>query len=62
VGGVGETSPDDNRTNHLGDAYFTDGLRAVLFFSDEPVSYKEIEFLDWEYPPGVKEYMREWNR
>jgi hypothetical protein len=62
VGGVGETSPDDNRTNHLGDAYFTDGLRAVLFFSDEPVSYKEIEFLDWEYPPGVKDYMKKWNR
>lgn len=60
VGGVGETSPDEHRTNHLGDKYFTDGLRAVLFFSDKPVSYKEIEFLNWEYPPGVKEYMKEW--
>jgi hypothetical protein len=62
VGGVGETSPDEHRTNHLGDAYFTDGLRAVLFFSDEPVSYKEIEFLDWEYPPRVKEYMKKWKK
>jgi hypothetical protein len=62
VSGVGETSPDEHRTNHLGDRYFTDGLRAVLFFSDKPVSYKEIEFLNWEYPPRVKGYMKEWNR
>jgi hypothetical protein len=62
ISGVSETSPDEQRTNHLGDAYFTDGLRAVLFFSDAPVSYKEIEFLDWEYPPRVREYMRKWNR
>jgi hypothetical protein len=62
VSGVGETTPEEHRTNHLGDAYFTDGLRAVLFFSDNPVSYKEIEFLDWEYPPRVKDYMKEWNR
>lgn len=62
VSGVGETSPADHRTNHLGDAYFTDGLRAVLFFSDEPVSYKEIEFLDWEYPPRVREYMKGWKK
>jgi hypothetical protein len=62
VSGVGETSPDEHRTNHLGERYFTDGLRAVLLFSDEPVSYKEIEFLDWEYPPRVKEYMKKWQR
>ena len=60
VSGVGETAPDEYRTNHLGDRYFTDGLRVVLFFSDKPVSYTEIDFLDWEYPPAVKDYLRQW--
>jgi hypothetical protein len=25
--------------------------RAVLFLTEEPVSYDEIEWLDWEMPP-----------
>ena len=29
-------------------AYQTDGLRAVLRFTDEPVSLAEIDFFDWE--------------
>lgn len=34
-------------------AYFTDGLRAVLWIADEPVSFEEIEFVEWEDLPAL---------
>jgi len=47
VGGVGFVSPDEPRVNLTGDPWFTDGARAVLLLSDDPVSKTEIEWFDW---------------
>jgi hypothetical protein len=46
VQGVGEYSFDAPRGNLTGDPWFTDGLRVVLFVSDQPVSISEIEIID----------------
>jgi hypothetical protein len=54
VKGVGEASSDTPRTNLSGDPYYTDGLRGVLFFEPRPVSLSELDFLDWESPPGLR--------
>jgi hypothetical protein len=32
------------------DLYFMDGLRVIIFLTEEPVSYDEIDWLDWETP------------
>ena len=50
VKGVGAAPIDSPRYNLTGDAYFTDGLRAVLWVSSDPVDLEEIEFLQWEIP------------
>ncbi|MCY1305719.1 hypothetical protein D9M70_555420 [compost metagenome] len=31
-----------------GARYFTDGLRAVMFFVTRPLSLSDLEILDWE--------------
>jgi hypothetical protein len=49
--GVGAAPADAPRYNYTEDPYFTDGLRAVLFLSDKPRSYQEIEWLDWALLP-----------
>ena len=41
--------PISMRKNLGNDPYFTDGLRAVLFVS-ENVPFEELDFLDWEQP------------
>ena len=51
VKGVGSALPDDPKRNYTGDAYFTDGLRAVMFFSSQPTPLDQLELLDWEQPP-----------
>jgi hypothetical protein len=50
VKGVGAAPIMDPRFNLTGDPYFTDGLRAVLWVSSDPVDLEEIEFLEWEIP------------
>jgi hypothetical protein len=50
VKGVGASTPEAPRTNYTGDPYFTDGLRAVMWMSDTPVSYHRIESVPWEPP------------
>ena len=45
VGAVSDTQPQD--TVH-GVHYYTDGLRAVLFFTTRPQSLENVEFLRWE--------------
>src|SRR5262249_29119305 len=55
VKGVGEAPRDKPRGNHTGDPYWTDGLRAVLFFEHRPTTLGDIEMLDWERPPGAPE-------
>jgi hypothetical protein len=52
VKGVGAATPQAPRHNYTGDPYFTDGLRVVLWMSEEPVSYKSIEGLQWEPAPA----------
>ncbi|MCZ6602291.1 MAG: LssY C-terminal domain-containing protein [Planctomycetota bacterium] len=51
VKGVGEAHKDEPRYNYTLSPYFTDGLRAVMFTSTQPVSLTEIDFFDWEHPP-----------
>ena len=46
VKGVGVQTFDSPRGNLTGDPWFTDGLRVVLFVSEQPVSISEIEILD----------------
>jgi len=48
--GVGEVTPVEPRGNLTGDPWFTDGLRAVMVLSKEPVSFVGIELLKWEEP------------
>jgi hypothetical protein len=50
VKGVGAASPDHPRHNLTGDPYVTDGMRAVLFFGQGPISLSEIQMFDWERP------------
>jgi hypothetical protein len=35
-----------------GIAYISDGYRAVLWMSEEPIPLNAVEFMDWEIPPG----------
>ncbi|MCA9422638.1 MAG: hypothetical protein KC592_16585, partial [Nitrospira sp.] len=52
VKGVGISNRAEPRYNYTEDPYYTDGLRVVLFLSEAPVAYDEINWLDWEHPPG----------
>jgi hypothetical protein len=51
VKGVGAAPISEPRGNLTGDPYFTDGLRAVLWVSSQPVAFEHIEFAEWEIPP-----------
>jgi len=50
--GVGVSRIDNRRSTFAGDAYFTDGLRAVLFIADEPVDSAEVDVLEWASQPA----------
>jgi hypothetical protein len=52
VKGVGVVTREDPKMNLMGDPFYTDGLRVVLFFEPRPYSLSEIEFLEWEMPTG----------
>ncbi|UCG11256.1 MAG: LssY C-terminal domain-containing protein [Deltaproteobacteria bacterium] len=51
VEGVGAAPITEPRGNLTGDPYFTDGLRAVLWVSSDPVKLDDAEFVEWEIPP-----------
>ncbi len=51
VTGVGAASLQSPRHNLTGDPYFTDGLRAVILLSTEPVRTEEFRWKTWEVPP-----------
>ncbi len=51
VRGVGYASPSEPKKDFSGDHWYTDGLRLVLFISDQPKDLQEINILDWEIPP-----------
>jgi hypothetical protein len=53
VKGVGGISRDAPRTNLVGDPYYSDGLRAVMFFGPRPYSLSDLGFLDWEWPSSA---------
>ena len=48
AGGVGEI--EDPRGNLTGDIFFTDGKRAVMVLSSDPVDYEHIDFFSWHQP------------
>ena len=48
--GAVKASQEHPATNLTGDPYFSDGLRAVMLISSEPVPEDRIELLDWETP------------
>jgi hypothetical protein len=47
VNGVGLASPARPRTTLDGVSYYTDGLRAVVFFATRPRSLSDVDFLEW---------------
>ena len=53
VKGVGAAPLAKPRGNLTGDPYFTDGLRAVMWVSSDPVSLEESEWVLWEDPAQV---------
>jgi hypothetical protein len=48
--GVGTASRSSPRENLTGDIYFTDGLRAVMFISSQPVPMNRINLIEWGEP------------
>jgi len=59
VKGVGVVSKEAPRMNLVGDPFYTDGLRAVLFFEPRPYSLSDIQILDWETPSGFYKYTKQ---
>jgi hypothetical protein len=47
VGGVGPATRNQARITFGGARYFTDGLRAVMFFATRPLSLSDLKILDW---------------
>ena len=53
VKGVGAAMASAPRTNLTGDPYYTDGLRLVLFLSNQTKRLTETTRLPWELPSGL---------
>jgi hypothetical protein len=52
VEGSGLSAPFSKpQTTFRGVTYATDGYRAVLWISGDPVSLSDVEMIDWEIPP-----------
>ncbi|MCE9625226.1 MAG: LssY C-terminal domain-containing protein, partial [Deltaproteobacteria bacterium] len=51
VKGVGESSYEHPIKNAMGDTWYTDGLRVVVFFTDYPTPVLDVKQLPWETPP-----------
>jgi hypothetical protein len=51
VEGVGAAPASAPRTNLTGDPYYTDGLRAVVFLSNQITPLEKVERLPWQVPP-----------
>ncbi len=54
VKGVGAIPISKPRMSLNDDPYFTDGYRIVLWVSSAPVSFAEVEFVEWEFPKPKK--------
>ncbi|WP_455365910.1 LssY C-terminal domain-containing protein [Kaarinaea lacus] len=61
VKGVGAAAKDSPRHNLTKDPYYTDGLRAVLMFDEQPTALTDIQFLLWEGRPGgfIEQFWRQ---
>ena len=55
VNGVGAAPASAPRTNLTGDPYYTDGLRVVIFLSNQTTPIENIHKLSWEVPPNARE-------
>jgi hypothetical protein len=55
INGVGVVNRDAPRMNLVGDPFYTDGLRVVLFFEPRPYTLADIELIKWEMPLGYFE-------
>ena len=58
AGGVGEISIEEPRGNLTGDIFFTDGNRAVMLLSEEPVDYEHIRRFTWHVTAGERSNAR----
>ena len=58
VDGVGAARSSAPRKNLTGDPYYTDGLRAVVFLSNQTTSLAAIERLPWQIPPPLSDEAR----
>ena len=47
VGGVGAADVTQPRASLAGSEYYTDGLRAVMFFVTRPLALSDIQLLNW---------------
>jgi hypothetical protein len=45
--------------NLVGDPWYSDGLRAVMFLEPRPLTLSEVEILDWERPSGFRTVAKE---
>jgi LssY C-terminus len=52
VKGVGAAPPQAPRHNLTGDPYFTDGMRAVMFLSAQPVAMDDVRYIRWQPFPN----------
>lgn len=53
VEGVPVSTREAPLVNLTGDPFFTNGMRAVMFFAERPTSLEEIDILDWDMPPAM---------
>jgi hypothetical protein len=58
VEGVGAAPASAPRTNLTGDPYYTDGLRAVIFLSNQSIPLGTVERLPWNVPLSPREEAR----
>jgi len=52
VKGSDVVNKEEPRMNLVGDPFYTDGFRAVLFFEPRPYTITAIKQLHWETPSG----------
>ena len=58
ISGVHAATMSAPRANLTGDPYYTDGLRVVVFLSNQTIPLSETERLPWEMPLAPKEEAR----
>ena len=59
VKGVGVVNKEAPQMNLVGDPFYTDGLRLVLFFEPIPHTLSDIGWLEWEITSGYLDYTKQ---